>query len=128
MRGCRFCPKSSQLSLLGFIKRISREFHDPYTHKTLYTSLVRPNLEHAACVWSPHQSVHFERLKPVQHNFIRYAVRRLPWRVWPLPAYDARCLLIGLEVLSDRRIVASALFERYILAGRVDCACSHAVI
>jgi hypothetical protein len=57
----------------------------------------------------------------MQHNFIRYAVRRLPWRVWPLPAYDARCLLIGLEVLSDRRIVASAIFARDILVGRVDC-------
>jgi hypothetical protein len=57
----------------------------------------------------------------MQHNFIRYAVRRLPWRVWPLPAYDARCLLIGLEVLSDRRIVPSAIFARDILVGRVDC-------
>jgi hypothetical protein len=78
-------------------------------------------IEHAACVWSPHQSVHSERLERVQHNFIRYAVHRLPWRVWLLPAYDARCLLIGLEVLSDRRIVASALFTRDILVGRVDC-------
>jgi hypothetical protein len=42
--------------------------------------------------------------------------------VWPLPAYDAICLLIGLEVLSDRIIVAIALFARDILAGRVDCA------
>jgi hypothetical protein len=41
--------------------------------------------------------------------------------VWPLPAYDARCLLIGLEVLSGRRIVASALFALDILVGRVDC-------
>jgi hypothetical protein len=65
--------------MLGFIKRISRVFRDPYTHKTLYISLVRLNLEHAACVWSPHQSVHSERLDRVQ--FIRYAVRRLPWRV-----------------------------------------------
>jgi hypothetical protein len=32
--------KSARM-LGGFIKRISREFHDPYT------SLVRPNLEHA---------------------------------------------------------------------------------
>jgi hypothetical protein len=39
-----------------------------------------------------------------------------------LPAYDARCLLIGLEVLSDKRIVASALFARDIMDGRVDCA------
>jgi hypothetical protein len=112
--------KSSRM--LGFIKRISREFRDPYIHKTLYISLVRPNLEHAACVWSPHQSVNSEQLERVQHNVIRYAVRRLPWRVWPLPAYDARCLLIGLEVLSDRRIVDSSLFARDILFGRVDCA------
>jgi hypothetical protein len=40
--------KSSRM--LGFIKRFSREFRDPYTHKTLYTSLVKPNLEHALCV------------------------------------------------------------------------------
>jgi hypothetical protein len=75
--------KSSRM--LGFIKRISREFRDPYTHKTLYISLVRPNFERAACVWSPHQSVQSERLERVQHNFIRYAVHRLP-------AYDARCV------------------------------------
>jgi hypothetical protein len=60
----------------------------------------------------------------VQHKFIRYAVRRrrLPWKVWPLPVYDARCLLIGLEVLPNRLIVASALFAWDILVGRVDCA------
>jgi hypothetical protein len=114
-----FWPKWSRM--LGFIKRISREFHDPYTHNTLYISLVRPNFEHADCVWSPHQSVQSERLERVQHNFIRYAVRRLTWRVWPFPAYDARYLLIGLEMLSDRRIVTSALFVRDILVSRVDC-------
>jgi hypothetical protein len=39
-----------------------------------------------------------------------------------LSAYDTKCLLIGLEALFDKRIVASALFARVILAGRVDCA------
>jgi hypothetical protein len=34
--------KSSRM--LGFIKRISRDFRDPYTHKTLYISLVRPQV------------------------------------------------------------------------------------
>jgi hypothetical protein len=42
--------------------------------------------------------------------------------MWPLPAYDARCLLIGLEVLSDRRIVASFFYARDILVGKVECA------
>jgi hypothetical protein len=40
--------KSSRM--LGFTKRISRDIRGPYTHKTLYTSLLRQNLEHAACV------------------------------------------------------------------------------
>jgi hypothetical protein len=29
---------SNSSRMLGFIKRISRDFHDPYTHKTLYAS------------------------------------------------------------------------------------------
>jgi hypothetical protein len=39
-----------------------------------------------------------------------------------MPDYDASCLLIGLDVLFDRRIVTSALFARDILVGRVDFA------
>jgi hypothetical protein len=42
--------------------------------------------------------------------------------VWPSPAYDVRCLLIGFDVLSDKRIVASVFFAWDILVGRVDCA------
>jgi hypothetical protein len=100
---------SESLRMLGFIKCISRDFCDP-------------NLEQPTCVWSLYHSLSSERLERVQHNFIRYAMRRLPWRVYPLPAYDARCLLIGFEVLSDKRIVASALFARDILVGGP---CSH---
>jgi hypothetical protein len=32
------------LAMLGFVKRLSCEFWDPYTLKTLYVSLVRQNL------------------------------------------------------------------------------------
>jgi Reverse transcriptase (RNA-dependent DNA polymerase) len=39
--------------MLGFIKRLSKEFRDPYTLKTPYASLVRPNLEYASSIWSP---------------------------------------------------------------------------
>jgi hypothetical protein len=111
---------SKASKMLGFIKRVSKDFHDPYTFKTLYTSLVRPNLEYATCVWSPHQTIHTERIERVQRNFIRFALRRLPWTVHPLPNYIDRCLLVGLESLADRRTVASALFARDILCGRTD--------
>jgi hypothetical protein len=46
--------KSSRI--LGFIKRNSKKFHDPYTHKTLYTLLLRPNLESLACHDESHES------------------------------------------------------------------------
>jgi hypothetical protein len=36
------------LAMLGFVKRLSCEFRDPYTLKTLYVSLVRPKLEYAS--------------------------------------------------------------------------------
>jgi hypothetical protein len=34
-------------AMLGFIKRLSKEFQDPYTLKSLYMSLVRSRLEYA---------------------------------------------------------------------------------
>jgi hypothetical protein len=36
--------------MLGLIRRLSSEFRDPYTLKSLYTSLVRLKLEYASCV------------------------------------------------------------------------------
>jgi hypothetical protein len=34
------------LTMLGFVKRFSGEFRNPYTLRTLYVSLVRPKLEY----------------------------------------------------------------------------------
>jgi hypothetical protein len=41
---------SKSARILGFIKRISRDFSDPYRYKTLYVAFVRPGLEYASCV------------------------------------------------------------------------------
>jgi len=49
------------MSVLGFIKRWSKEFDDPYSTKLLFTSLVRPNLENCSSVWSPQYQVHIDR-------------------------------------------------------------------
>jgi hypothetical protein len=73
---------SKSARMLGFIKRISREFNDPYspyTYKTLYEAFVQPGLEYASCVWSPHQEVHSARIERIQYNFIRFALRGLGW-------------------------------------------------
>jgi hypothetical protein len=76
-------------------------------------AFVRPSgLENASCVWSPHQEVHSARIERIQHNLIRLALRGLGWTTQPLSSYDSRCLLLGLEVLSDRRKIAVALYFR----------------
>jgi hypothetical protein len=36
--------------MLGFIRRLSLDFRDPYTLKSLFTFLVCPKLEYASCV------------------------------------------------------------------------------
>jgi uncharacterized protein YkvS len=49
-------------AMLGFIRRLSLEFRDPYTLKSLYTSLVRPKLEYGSCVWNPYRGGLFDML------------------------------------------------------------------
>jgi hypothetical protein len=52
---------SKSAGMLGFIKRILREFND--TYKTLYVAFVQPGLEYESCVWSPHQEVHSAKIE-----------------------------------------------------------------
>jgi hypothetical protein len=75
-------------AILGFIRKVLLEFSDTYTLKLLYTSLVRPKLEYASCVWSPLYDVHVDKVERVQRWFIRYELRGLGWTdTYDLPPY-----------------------------------------
>jgi hypothetical protein len=63
--------------MLGFIRRLSFEFRDPYTLKSFYTSLVRSKLEYASCVWRPFYDVRVDKVEREQRRLIRYALRRM---------------------------------------------------
>jgi hypothetical protein len=103
------------------VKRLSCEFRDPYTLKTLYVSLVRPKLEYASCVWRPFYGAHIDRIERVQRKFVRYALRGLGWKdMWDLHPYVDRCALIRLETLTERRANACVMFIFDILSGRVN--------
>jgi len=78
------------MSVLGFIKRWSKELKDPYTTKLLFTSLVRPNLKYCSSVWS------INRIESVQKQFLLFALRGLNWdQNVRLPSYSSRLLLIN---------------------------------
>ena len=107
-------------SMLGFVKRWSKDFPDPYTLKTLFTALVRPNLEYASQVWSPFYRVHINRIESIQRNFLRYALRNLPWAdPLVLPSYINRLKLINLSSLEKRREMADLIFLIEIINNNV---------
>lgn len=107
-------------SMLGFVKRWSKEFEDPYILKSLFISLVRPNLEYASQVWCPYYQDHIKRLESVQKNFLRYSLRHLNW-VNPLilPPYSNRLILLQLNTLESRRTIADILFIVQVYNGQI---------
>lgn len=107
-------------SMLGFIKRFSYHFNDPYTIKTLYVSYVRSILEYCSVVWSPYQDVHSNRIESVQKQFLLFALRKLGWASYPLPSYESRCMLINLETLKKRREIACIAFINDLISQRTQ--------
>lgn len=107
---------------LGCIFRLAKNFTDIYCLIALYCSLSRSILEYCAEVWSPNYNNGVERIESVQRRFLRYALRKLPWRNrFRLPSYEDRCRLIHLEPLYARRNTARAMLIVDSLQGRLNC-------
>jgi len=111
------------ISVLGFIKRWSNEFYDPYTTKLLFTSLVRPILEYCSLVWSPQYQVHIDRIESVQKKFVLFVLRSLNWdQNVRLPSYQSILLLLSLPTLVNRRTMLGTIFMQNLIRGDVDSA------
>ena len=108
---------------LGLVFRITKDFTDVYCLKSLYCALVRSTLEYCSVVWNPNYINGSQRIENVQRRFIRFALRRLPWRdPLRLPSYESRCRLIDLGTLQLRRDTARAMIVADLLIGQIDCA------
>ena len=59
---------------LGFLKR-NLKVHNKDLKPTAYTTLVRPQLEYASTVWSPHKATDITKLEAVQCRSARWATR-----------------------------------------------------
>lgn len=107
--------------LLGFIKRWSREFNDPYLAKRLFTSLVRPILEYGSVLWSPNYRCHVDRIESVQKQFLIFALRGLGWNdLYDMPPYIHRLKLIDLPNLERRRLMLDIVFMVKLVNGEID--------
>lgn len=107
---------------LGFVFKAAKKFTDIYCLKSLYCALVRSTLEYCSAVWSPNYNNGSDRIEKIQRRFLRFALRRLPWRdPIRLPRYEDRCRLIDLDPLRIRRDVCRALTVADIFQGRIEC-------
>lgn len=64
--------RNKGMKTLGFVTRNSKEFKNPQTFKLLYFTFVRPVLEYASVVWSPHYEISSKVIESVQRKFLRY--------------------------------------------------------
>lgn len=108
-------------SMLGFIKRWSKEFVDPNVTRALYNSLVRPHLEYASQVWTPLYDIHIERLESVQRNFTRFALKGLQWNDPSyVLSYDQRLSILQMQTLEQRRTNNDLVFFHQLITGVTD--------
>lgn len=109
-------------SMLGFIKRVCKEFNDVRALKSVYCAHVRSHLEYASVVWQPHCANQIRSIESVQKKFVLYALRRTVRRDehFRLPPYASRCEVIGIDDLAKRRKDLSAFFVFDVLRERIN--------
>ena len=78
--------------MLGQLKRTFR-FWTIATFRTLYCAFVRPHLEYAAAVWSPHSKKDIKTLESVQRRATKLVSRYRNW------SYADRLAGLGLTTL-----------------------------
>ena len=84
-------------AILGQLKRTFR-YWTIDTCRTLYCAFVRPHLEYAAAVWSPHSKKDIRTLESVQRRATKLVSRCRNW------SYADRLAVLGLTTLQERRV------------------------
>ena len=91
---------------LGLIKRIcGRNITDTNTRKLLYLSLVRPCLEYAFNVWSPHTAKHQRCIENVQRRATKFTLDHPPKDI----SYSERLSTLNLLRFEFRREISDLL-------------------
>ena len=100
---------------LGYIHRNIRTKHKGI-HQTAYQTLVRPQLEYASLVWSPHTDTNVSKIEAVQHRAARWVTHNYSY-------YSSVAQMIntlGWGSLEQRRADARLLMFYKIVHGLVS--------
>ena len=110
---------------LGLIKRIcGRNLTDTSTRKLLYLSLVRPRLEYASNVWSPHTAKHRRCIENVQRRASKFILNYPPKDI----SYSERLSTLNILPLEFRREISDLLLLFKYRIGMMDINLSNFLV
>ena len=113
---------SEALKILGFVSRNSTVFGSADTFRLLYLTLVRPKLEYASIIWTPHTAVASKQLESVQHKFLRIFRFRSNRQMHAFDHDYTRALACaGIQTLATRRSVNDFIFLYSIMRRTILC-------
>ena len=111
---------SKSMQMLGFIKRVTRDFKDVKTLHALYNSLVRSRLEFCSQIWNPSARVHSNKLERVQKKYVKYVCYKSNI-IYDHFSYEELCLHFNLKTLQSRRYITDLRFLQKILSNNINC-------
>lgn len=84
-------------------------------------TFVLPIVEYASQIWSPSFEYQIVNIESIQKQFLLYALRKFKWKDrLRLPSYKHRLLLLDMNSLYDRRIIARVSFIHSLLIGSIS--------
>lgn len=105
----------------GFLYRWGKFFNNVAMLKILYCALVRPKLEYAAIIWSPHYNIYRDQIERVQHKFLLLATWRMGCQMnYTCHYYRDLLSTLNLIPLSNRRVMSSFFVYKF-FNGLLDC-------
>lgn len=109
-------------SMLGFLKRVCKNFWSLDALTSVYCAHVRSHLEYACIVWYPNYAIYSNRLESIQKKFVLFALRhRYPRHDYlNLPSYQLRCDILLLNQLTIRRKMFCVMFVFDLFSNHVD--------
>ena len=114
----KIVTKSYQM--LGFMKRVTKDFTSDLCLNSLYNSLVRSRLEYCSQVWSPTCPTSIKKLESVQKRYFKYLCykQRVMYHNYDYPSL---CVIFNFSSLECRRKTSDLTFLNKVFHNKVNC-------
>ena len=110
---------SKSFQMLGFMKRVTRDFSNSKTLHTLYNSLVRSRLEYCSQIWNPSARVHINKLERIQRKYLKYICYKTR-TMYHDYSYESLCDHFNLKTLQSRRSISDLTFLNKLMNNNID--------